>query len=218
MYGYIYKTTNLINNKIYIGQHKSDIFDITYYGSGKLLKNSINKYGLDNFKCEILKECFNKDELDYYEIFFIKQFNSTNKEVGYNITTGGYGCRGYIFSKEDREKIGSKSRENNLKRDKTIYDKVSKKHIGKKMMNNGKEQHWINQENIEEMKNLGWTIGSCKRRNRDYSGKNNTMYGKSAVKDRKWIHRYIDGNLERLYVNKDVVDKYIKLGWKLGMK
>lgn len=34
MYGYIYKTTNLLNKKIYIGQHKCRVFDSDYYGSG----------------------------------------------------------------------------------------------------------------------------------------------------------------------------------------
>jgi len=43
MYGYIYKTTNLINNWIYIGQKKKIKFDHNYYGSGIHLKNAINK-------------------------------------------------------------------------------------------------------------------------------------------------------------------------------
>lgn len=37
MYGYIYLTTNLLNNRMYIGKHKSDIYDKSYYGSGKIL-------------------------------------------------------------------------------------------------------------------------------------------------------------------------------------
>ena len=43
MFGYIYKTTNLINGKIYIGQHKSEVFDNSYYGSGKLIGRAITK-------------------------------------------------------------------------------------------------------------------------------------------------------------------------------
>lgn len=52
MYGYIYKTTNLINNKIYIGQHKvkEEKIDNSYYGSGKLIIQAIKKYGKENFK------------------------------------------------------------------------------------------------------------------------------------------------------------------------
>lgn len=63
MYGYIYKTTNLINNKIYIGKHKSNLFDINYYGSGKIIRRALNKYGKDSFKLELLEECGSLEEL-----------------------------------------------------------------------------------------------------------------------------------------------------------
>jgi len=54
MYGYIYKTTNILNNKIYIGKKESSSFVETYYGSGTVLKQAIKKYGQENFKIEIL--------------------------------------------------------------------------------------------------------------------------------------------------------------------
>ena len=64
MYGYIYKTTNNINGKIYIGQHKSNIFDSNYKGSGVRLADAIKKYGKDNFSVELLVECQSKQEMD----------------------------------------------------------------------------------------------------------------------------------------------------------
>lgn len=63
MYGYIYLTTNLINNKKYIGRHKSPIKDNSYYGSGKIIKEALKKYGKENFSVEILEECNTKEEL-----------------------------------------------------------------------------------------------------------------------------------------------------------
>ena len=57
MYGYIYKTTNLLNGKIYVGKHKwskEGCLDENYLGSGTYLTRAIDKYGKENFICEIL--------------------------------------------------------------------------------------------------------------------------------------------------------------------
>lgn len=56
MKGYIYETTNLINNKKYIGKHICNNFDENYYGSGVTLKRALNKYGKENFKIKILEK------------------------------------------------------------------------------------------------------------------------------------------------------------------
>lgn len=69
MYGYIYKTTNLINNKIYIGKHKSEIFDIKYKGSGQILKSAFIKYGKNNFSCSVIDYANSLEELNKKEIY-----------------------------------------------------------------------------------------------------------------------------------------------------
>jgi hypothetical protein len=88
-YGYIYKTSNLINNKIYIGQKKGRL-DISYFGSGLLLKNALNKNGKHNFKLEVIAYANTKKELDNLEIAFIADYR---KQFGihklYNISEGG---------------------------------------------------------------------------------------------------------------------------------
>lgn len=96
MYGYVYKTINLVNGKIYIGQHKSDKFDYTYLGSGVKLRNAIRKYGVQNFKVEVICWCETKHEIDYKERFCITFFKSQDDRIGYNIADGGEG--GNIFS------------------------------------------------------------------------------------------------------------------------
>ena len=54
MYGYIYKTTNLLNSKIYVGQKKSNIFlEEKYLGSGVRLNSAIKSYGKENFTVEL---------------------------------------------------------------------------------------------------------------------------------------------------------------------
>lgn len=90
MYGYIYKTTNLLNGKIYIGQKKSNVFRPDYYGSGVIINRAIEKYGKENFKIEIVEWCKNRDDLCEREIFHIANEKSLyGFGKGYNITPGG---------------------------------------------------------------------------------------------------------------------------------
>jgi len=85
MIGYIYKTTNLLNGKIYIGQHQKPYFDYNYFGSGKLIVYAVKKHGKENFKVEILRRCYKITSLCREEKRFIKLFDSTNRKIGYNI-------------------------------------------------------------------------------------------------------------------------------------
>jgi len=84
----IYKTTCLINGKIYVGQDFHN--DLKYYGSGIYLKRAIKKYGKENFKKEIICECLSKEELNEKEKYWIKILNCKTPN-GYNLTDGGNG-------------------------------------------------------------------------------------------------------------------------------
>lgn len=105
MYGYIYKTTNLFNGKIYVGQHKATKFNDNYYGSGIRITNLINKFGKSSFSCELLEECSSEEELNEKEIYWIDKLNSTNRDIGYNLMSGGYKVRGIKHSEETKQKI-----------------------------------------------------------------------------------------------------------------
>ena len=91
MYYLIYKITNKVNNKIYIEKHKTEDINDDYMGSGILLKRAQNLYGKKNFIKEILCECSSFEELNEKEIEYIKKYNSTDKDIGYNISKGGDG-------------------------------------------------------------------------------------------------------------------------------
>lgn len=124
-YGIIYKITNKINGKIYIGKTKR------YYGKNKLQKtgmmsrfrrhiadalryksncrylaHAIRKYGSENFVIEQVTRCKLK-LTSKLETAFIKFYNSRNKKIGYNITAGG-GFSGCVLSEEARKKISEK--------------------------------------------------------------------------------------------------------------
>lgn len=88
----IYKTTNKLNNKIYIGLHKvknKKTLDPEYIGSGFTLKLSIKKYGRDNFSRDILHICETLEEANRIESIKIKECNSRDPKIGYNISAGG---------------------------------------------------------------------------------------------------------------------------------
>ena len=132
-YGYIYKTTNLINNMFYIGQHKFDKKK-NYIGSGKYLNRAINKYGRNNFKLEIIAYTDDKEETNILEIYNIKEHrNKFGKEMMYNLTDGGEGCEGYKHSSESLNKMRGKKRSEEAKK------RMSKSHKGKHLSEAVKE-------------------------------------------------------------------------------
>lgn len=91
MYGYVYITTNLINNKRYIGQHRSDKFDTKYKGSGTLITQAFKKYGFENFRTTILEWFDSPEELNEGEKRYIKEYEADTSDSFYNITRGGDG-------------------------------------------------------------------------------------------------------------------------------
>lgn len=98
--GYIYKITNTLNNKCYIGQTKRNPqlrwYEHKYYANKGVtyksaLYNAVQKYGIDYFSFKILEKIEN-DMLDEREIYYINMFDSFYN--GYNNTTGGDGNKG----------------------------------------------------------------------------------------------------------------------------
>ena len=102
-YNYIYKITNQINGKIYIGKHSTDNLDDGYMGSGILICKAEKKYGLENFTKEYLAFCDTEEKLNWFEKFYIKKYKA--KEVGYNLTDGGDGHLGFIMTEETKQKL-----------------------------------------------------------------------------------------------------------------
>ena len=86
-YHFIYKTTNLLNNKESVGMHSTSNLKDGYLGSGKRLRYSIRKYGESNFKLEILEFFSTREELvkrerELVNEDLIKDFNCLNLKPG----------------------------------------------------------------------------------------------------------------------------------------
>jgi group I intron endonuclease len=121
--GYIYKITNTVNNKIYVGETMQNDIEKrwrTHRNLSKINKGcpilcqAFNKYGLDKFTFEIIIICFDEDRL-IYEKQYIQKFNSIAPN-GYNISPGGCerGFTGLHHSVESKNKISLAVRNRNF--------------------------------------------------------------------------------------------------------
>lgn len=95
MFYTIYKVTNKINGKIYIGKHQTKDLNDGYMGSGKYLKRAIEKYGIDNFKKEIIFQFDNEEDMNSKEAELVNE-DFVNDEKNYNLCPGGKGGFGHI--------------------------------------------------------------------------------------------------------------------------
>jgi len=111
VYGFIYMIKNKINNKIYVGQTARSLNKRIYeykkaYNFDKFhnqyLGNAFKKYGWDSFEFSIIDIATSIEELNEKEVKYITQYNSTNKDIGYNIAVGGNNA---IPGKETLEKM-----------------------------------------------------------------------------------------------------------------
>ena len=128
----IYKITSP-KNKIYIGQSinikkRFNLYKLLHCKNQTKLYNSLNKYGYDNHKFEVLIEC-NESELNNLEKYYVDLFNTFNSKFGLNLKDGG-GHKGK-HSDETKIKIGNASK--NRFHSKESKLKNSLKHKGKLM-------------------------------------------------------------------------------------
>ena len=204
-YHYTYKTTNLINERYYLGMHSTNRLDDGYLGSGKRLYYELNKYGRDNFKFKILKHFKSREELVQAEIKLITEEDLSNPNC-LNLKSGGSGG---LVNKLHLHKLKAGARAYMKEKWK---DQEFKKHISeavrlqrKKEINEGRYSspnrgHWKGRkhkpESIQKMKE------SAKGRSK---GDKNSQYGTC----------WITNNIENKKIRKgDAIPE----GWELGRK
>jgi len=161
---YNYITTNLLNNKKYVGMHSTNNVDDGYLGSGRLVLKAIKKYGKENFIREVLCFCKTPEEAFKNEAIFIKEYKTLVSENGYNLSpTGGVGSSGGRHSEESIKATANANRGR----------KASKETI-KRLKDSHKGQ-------------VAWNKGLTKKNNRsikimaeNMSGENHYMYGRTG--------------------------------------
>ncbi len=168
MFYTVYKITNLINSKIYIGVHKTDNLSDRYMGSGNNIRRAIKKYGKENFKKEYLAIFENEIDMFKMESMLVNDEFIKN-EYSYNIKNGGLGSWKCVndnlsddYKKSKGEWLGLNfgsiggswdNKELRLKILETIpYDK--RKKIGKKLGDEYGGRNKLNINIIEERLNM----------------------------------------------------------------
>ena len=112
----IYKITNLVNGKIYIGQTNRPIkkrlsahINSARHGSWYAIHKAIRKYGPENFEIQEIDFAESKEEMNEKEKFYVTEHKSNDPRVGYNMTPGGDGFTGTFFQTEETKKRISQS-------------------------------------------------------------------------------------------------------------
>lgn len=216
-YHYFYKITNLLNGCFYYGIHSTNNLDDGYMGSGYVLNRAYQKYGVENFRKEILKFFDNREMLSEYERQIVT-LELVKERKCYNVTLGGDYCNWYnmvscknkdgeifFISKDDplynttyfpiwigqHHKLSTKEKLSSKR--KSYYDNdniftwMHRKSVKKR----------VKYKNIEKQKLNGWELGEGENTHR-------ITYDK--------VHK--DGILK--FVRSENTYKYLENGWKLG--
>lgn len=212
MYYTIYKVTNQINGKFYIGSHKTKDLNDNYMGSGKYLKHSQEKHGIENFTKEILFV------FDTPEEMYAKEAEIVNKdflaeENTYNLKVGGFGGFDYINESGlniygmngktdnvcDNFRRGRETqqmlRETNPEWGAAVSEKISKSLKGRPGNFTGKTHSDETKRKIGE------------KNSKSQSGKRNSQYGT------RWIHSLEEKRSTRINKNDSLPE-----GWMEGRK
>ena len=203
----IYKVTNKINGKVYIGSHKTKNLDDGYMGSGKYLKRAIEKNGIENFEKEILF-VYDNPEAMYQKEGEIVNEDFLATENTYNLKVGGYGGFDYINS-------------NKL----NVYENAGKIGYGGENLLKGRYRIPSEKEKIKRAKTLKerYALGDIIP---PFLNKNHTEETKKKISEKNKVSQKGEKNSQygTMWITDGIVNKKIKIeqdipvGWNKGRK
>ncbi len=211
-YHFLYKTTNLINGKYYLGMHSTFNIKDGYLGSGKILRYSIRKYGRENFNSEIIEFYDSREELANAEMELITE-STLNDILCINLRKGGLGGGGIISEEHHiKMRLGSSIHQKNKWLDEDFNKKISllsSIRLKEKWATGKLNSEMTNHKNRKVYKH---TIETKEKMSLDRKntgiGESNSQFGTC------WITK--DG--ENKKIKKDDLDMYLILNWVKGRK
>ena len=203
----IYKITNMLNGMIYIGQHTTTNINDAYMGSGKYITRAIKKYGVENFKKEILFECSSQEELNAKEREIVNE-KFVKRTDTYNLVMGG--IQGLSHKQAVMfGKMGAQSLQRTLKdplKRKTFEEKL--RDCAKRAWKEHPEKFkkfrcdWSGRHHTDETKTKMREKGKLRM------GEKNSMFG------RIWIHN--DLVQRNITIDKKDLHYYLEQCWETG--
>jgi len=203
-YYFIYKTTNVLTNRYYIGMHSTDNLDDGYLGSGKRLRYSINKYGAENHKREIIEFLPDRRTMIEKEVEIVN-LNEIAKVECMNLMVGGQGGRGFTVEQQKVNACNSNKKQRELHKDK---DWVKKK--GERITISLKKAYSEGRKDIKF--NYDWNGKKHRKETTEKIGKANSI---NQLGER-------NSQYGTCWITNDIENKKIKRGddipngWKLG--
>ena len=209
MFYTIYKITNLINNKFYIGKHQTTNVNDGYMGSGKLIIAAIKKYGVGNFKKDILHIFDNEQDMNEAEKNLV-----ILSEDSYNLCPGGQGGFGYI-----NKNIDLQQRNRDINSRKNYNDLILRKRLseGQQRALPFRKPAMISNESrskiLAPVKRGNTPEAIIKKKetwqkNNRGIGKNNSQFGTC----------WVTNGIENKKIKKEEIDFYLENGYNKGRK
>ena len=217
MYFIIYKTTNLINGKFYIGKHQTTNLYDEYVGSGKLLKRAIKKYGKENFYKEILEVYDTESKMNLAEKILVV----IDREISYNLCDGGHGGFGYInrlgINNTNNHTIEHRKKSSELLKKQWEDDEYKINHVlkTKKLHRLGKmKRGYFGQRGEKDLEifQLTHSVAAKEKRRNTYKTRSIGQGNKNSQFGTCWI----TNGVENKKIKKDDLDNWIVKGYSKG--
>lgn len=207
---YLYKTTCNVTGRYYIGMHSTSNIDDGYMGSGKRLRYSIRKYGVENHIKEILEYFDNREDLSKREREIVNE-QLISEHLCMNLIIGGEGGRGFTSEEQKLNAIKSNEKQKLLRETDPEWNKKKSNKLSKSIkkayqegkINRNVNYDWNGKNHSEETKKK---LSDIKKGTG--IGETNSQYGTC------WITK----NGLNKKIKKEDLDIYLEEGWVKGRK